>query len=91
MMGRSGSVMLELYGWVAVQLVDAAIGGAKTRLRSSYADRFVGLAPFGSHARGTARADPDVDLLVPLTTIALAAFAWHAFRKPDARACFGRA
>ena len=38
----------------------------KSRIEEAYGDRFAGLRLYGSYARGEARADSDVDLLVLL-------------------------
>ncbi len=38
----------------------------KARIEDAYGDRFAGLTLYGSYARGEARADSDIDLLVLL-------------------------
>ena len=46
--------------------VRAAIAEAKARLEALYGDRLDRVVLYGSHARGDARPDSDVDLLVVL-------------------------
>ena len=46
--------------------VRAALSEAKARLEALYGDRLDRIILYGSHARGDARADSDVDLLVVL-------------------------
>ena len=46
--------------------VRAAVLEAKARLEALYGDRLVRVVLYGSHARGDARPDSDVDLLVVL-------------------------
>ena len=46
--------------------VRAALQDVRTALRETYGDRLQRLIVFGSHARGDARTDSDVDVLIVL-------------------------
>jgi predicted nucleotidyltransferase len=49
--------------------IDETVAALRGRLTAIYADRLQGLYVFGSHARGTADADSDLDVLVVLDRI----------------------
>jgi len=61
------------------RVTEEFLSAVKARLRATFADRFCGVVLYGSEARGDARADSDVDLLVLLRgPVHLGADAWTA-------------